>query len=404
MNWQWLLRALSLDEVLAEARDRPDEERLFLVEQLLAGLDRARRGRALTNAAYRCSSGVQLELWQELGHWLGDASSPSAEALAGAICRLDQDDQLAVWEMLCDSVGAAIPARERYGALARGSPRQARLPTRERDGLLLALEPEALDDPRSVFYARKRYLELLKHFALLQTGFEDALAGGVRMLEIGPGEHAGVAALFAARGARATMVDVEPLLELDDAAYYERLMSVMDCGGPFDWAAVLGFDGRGVRFTSRLGYLAPVSEDSLPLRDACIGAAYSGAALEHVRDLDRLCAELFRVLEPGAPMVHLLDLSDHRVGASHGPLSHLCMGEDAWAAVDSDAGYFQSRRLCGEYLASFGRAGFGRITIEVLGRAEVTADVRARLDAPFAGLPDEAINPLDAYLCAVKPG
>ena len=37
MSWQWLLRPLSLEEVLEQVRARSTEERLFLVEQALIG-------------------------------------------------------------------------------------------------------------------------------------------------------------------------------------------------------------------------------------------------------------------------------------------------------------------------------------------------------------------------------
>ena len=433
MSWQWLLRPLSLEEVLEQVRARSAEERLFLVEQALVGLDRARRRRALENAAYREPVEAQLALWRELGHWLEDASGTAAtqrtserseahegeanpaaplagdtkqsrlRSLAISLHRLDAAGKLQLWEQLSHAVGAAIPARERYGELSGDLPRRARLPTDERDRLLLALEPEAVTDPRSVYYARARYRTLLRRFPRLAPGFDDALAAGLGLLELGPGEHAGVAALFAARGARVTVVDVEPLLEFGDVAYYQRLMTVMDSGGPYDWAVVLDFADGAVRFSERLEYRAPVPEATLPVPDGSLGAAYSGAALEHVRDLDALAAELFRALAPGAPMVHLLDLSDHRAGAEHGPLSHLCLGEEAWRAVDSDAGYFQSRRLARDYEQSFRRAGFERVSLEVIRRAEITDDLRARLDADFAGLDDAAIDPLDVIVTAVRP-
>jgi len=362
-------RQPSLFEALSRARMRAAEERLFLVEQLLDTLDPERRLRALSNGVYQSARPLQVELWNELCHW----------------------------------VGATIRARHHYGRDETPGAGGARQLAAERDRMLLDLLPQSLEDPQSVLYARKRFLWFRERLARLDAELDSGLAHGLRLLEIGPGTHAGVGALFAALGARVTLVDIAATLALDDTEYYRNLISAVERDGAFDWAGTLQLDRDRVVLSPRLEYRAPMSDGVLDLPDQCFDVAYSACALEHVRDLPGLAGELFRVLAPGGIAVHLLDLSDHRLEAHLGALTLLCLDDRAWAEVESDAGYYQSRRLAHEYCDVFEQAGFEVLELEVLDRAEVTADVRAALAGRFQGLGDDEINPIDVALVLVRP-
>ncbi|NOZ85160.1 MAG: methyltransferase domain-containing protein [Deltaproteobacteria bacterium] len=430
--------SFSLAFVLARALERPDEERLHIVERLLDSLDRERVTRAVTNVMFNSTFEQQMALLRDLSGWikgrLAYMGRPVLEELStwsessrmyvisrlarelnpGARLRVFRDlifearekDKILLWEDLCHWIGASIPARKRYACRKHGSdmPIEARLPSSERDQVLLELYPEALEDPGSVFYARKRYHWLVSDLSALSPGFEHKLYNRAEILEIGPGEFAGVGALLAARGANVTMVDVAPILIFENVAYYKRLFKVMDRGGPFDWSRSIGFENERVRLGPALKYLAPVEDGLLPFPEQGFDAIFSAGALEHVQDIESLSSELFRVLKPGGVMWHLLDLSDHRATANHGPLTHLLTPEAEWKKVQSDAGYFQSRRLAHDYLEVLIRAGFEDVRQFVLDRAEITPDIRKKFDEPFKELSDGQLSVTDLLITARKPG
>jgi hypothetical protein len=231
-----------------------------------------------------------------------------------------------------------------------------------------------------------------------------AVAGYLRgktLLEYGPGDLPGVAALMVARGAeKVYCVDRFPLVRLDEkntaalrrliestqGQQRERLLSCLrnraDPGA--------GFDPR------RIEYLVLPSGLS-GLRQAA-DLVYSRAVLEHVNDLPATLADMVQALRPGATAVHLVDLRSHGLHRSN-PLDFLTWPEPLWRLMYSEKGV-PNRVRVDRYrdLLKALPVDVQHLEVTRLASAKDVSQVRPQLAAPFRTVSDQDLRWLGFWL------
>ena len=152
----------------------------------------------------------------------------------------------------------------------------------------LAHRTGAMNDPEEVRRRARRVTEAMEA--------EGLLVAGARLVEVGPGHTLGVGvALLLAGASELLAVDTHPYASPSAPGPYLPL------GGE---EAVRGALGRlRCRLAGR--------EGRWPLEDASADVVYSFSVLEHVRSVDALLEEAWRVLRPGGLAIHSIDLRDH---------------------------------------------------------------------------------------------
>jgi SAM-dependent methyltransferase len=212
---------------------------------------------------------------------------------------------------------------------------------------------------------------------------------GVRVLELGPGATLGIPVLLACAGAHMAVSD--RFLASWDAEFHR----------PFFEELLRRVESRGARFGEPIRHLlrrdtftAEVVEsfdcgaEALDRIGRRFDLVLSNAVLEHVEDLQVTAASLARVTVPGGFGFHQVDFRDHR--NFDAPLEYLTMSDEDFATM---------RRECfcecgcrwrvTDVAATFDAAGFDvRTFVNLHTTPEYLSDVRPRLQAPFAALPD----------------
>jgi len=239
----------------------------------------------------------------------------------------------------------------------------------------------------------------------------DGRAGlaGRRVVELGPGNHLGVALALVSLGVgQVICVDrFRPKQNLAQTrALYALLRRQMTpeqssrCTGLLEdsEAAPNGLD-------SPLCYLpnCGVEELGVRLQGHPVDLIISRSVLEHVRDLDRAFAGMAAVLRPGGTMLHKIDLRSHEEGDEDYPLEFLTHSPSWWHWMTSQTGE-PNRQRQSSYVASAERHGFQLGLLEVthqLSRDKVAA-LRPRLARPFREMSDEELQVTGIWLRASK--
>jgi SAM-dependent methyltransferase len=190
---------------------------------------------------------------------------------------------------------------------------------------------------------------------------------GLSILELGPGVSLGSQILLSERGNRVTVADLYPCqwhANFHPAAY-SHLAELMGGSAHLDDAAQSGqVNGGTVR------QIADAAESLSNCADGEFDVVLSNAVLEHIRDPDKVCAELARVTKPGGVNVHQIDLGYHK--KRQAPLDHLLLTEEEFLA-EADAAHFEygNRWRASEFIARFQRNEFAVDLAHVTQRAEV---------------------------------
>lgn len=239
-----------------------------------------------------------------------------------------------------------------------------------------------------------------------QSGVERFLAGKV-LMEYGPGDLPGVAALMVSGGAeKVYCVDRFPLVNLSDknsqvmgdliaataGAARERLQS---CLFGSDNARA-GFDPR------RIDYLVKPSGLS-QLRDS-VDLVISRAVLEHVNDLDATFDDMVAAMRPGALAIHLVDLRSHGLHRSN-QLDFLEWSPTLWHWMYSEKGV-PNRWCVDKYRAIVDRLPVDLIAFEPTHFAPLAdvAAVRPHLAPAFRHVGDADLSCLGFWLVFRKRG
>jgi SAM-dependent methyltransferase len=168
---------------------------------------------------------------------------------------------------------------------------------------------------------------------------------GKHILEIGPGEHFGVAILFLAHGAaKVTCVDRFPSLlpNSEQAQVYKQLKGQLQDKG-IDTSGFLSFtDNDYVIPASRLQYIAhtPLEMLGAKLPDVSVDIIISRAVLEHIFDMDAGFASMDKLLKAGGKLIHEVDFRDHGIFSTYNlhPLTLLTVSDSMWRKVTSNLG------------------------------------------------------------------
>ena len=162
-------------------------------------------------------------------------------------------------------------------------------------------------------YFQERFDEYFKKLEINKSDIRQYLSGK-RLLEYYPGDVPGVAILMYAHGAEHitcinrfplithTDTNVEIMSELINNLEGEARKRVHSC------FLKSNDPGSGVN-TSAIEYIVkPQGSAGL---ESQIDMVYSGAALEHVTDLDATFIDMYKMLVPGGVAIHQVDLKSH---------------------------------------------------------------------------------------------
>jgi SAM-dependent methyltransferase len=202
----------------------------------------------------------------------------------------------------------------------------------------------------------------------------DVSLADAQVLELGPGRTPQVCGAAVLAGAMAaTGIDVVRYLDRDSdrAERLAPLLDILSSGRAEAWCRATGTEmGQARRRAASFGARWPVSFPTfdgqvVPLPDTSIDLVISKSALEHVpwRQVEPQLADLYRVLRPGAAMVHIIDLRDHL----HTKGDHEVIGDwlealrypqKLFDAMFSNRSTNINRLRAGEWLDVFAGAGF----------------------------------------------
>jgi SAM-dependent methyltransferase len=202
----------------------------------------------------------------------------------------------------------------------------------------------------------------------------DVSLADAQVLELGPGRTPQVCGAAVLAGAKAaTGIDVVRYLDRDSdrAERLAPLLEILSSGRAETWCRATATEmGQARRRAASFGARWPVSFPTfdgqvVPLPDTSIDLVISKSALEHVpwRQVEPQLADLYRVLRPGAAMVHIIDLRDHL----HTKGDHEVIGDwlealrypqKLFDAMFSNRSTNINRLRAGEWLDVFAGAGF----------------------------------------------
>lgn len=180
---------------------------------------------------------------------------------------------------------------------------------------------------------------------------------GLDILELGPGHSLGAQVLLAERGNRVTVAD--PFPPLWQAGFhpvvYRHLATLVGGSAALERAAeASSFAAIPVR------QIVEPAENLASLQNREFDVVLSNAMLEHVADLDLVCAELARITKRGGFNLHQIDLGYHK--DRERPLDHLLVSDAEFLAEAKAANYeYGNRWRRSEFVARFNRVGFETI-------------------------------------------
>lgn len=253
-------------------------------------------------------------------------------------------------------------------------------------------------------YFRRSFAAYFDKLGISPDAVASYLAGKT-LLEYGPGDLPGVAALMVAHGAlKVYCVDRFPLVRLNgkNARVVADLASALECTprqrlgqslrAPDDPAE--GFD------PARVEYL--VKRNGTSGLQGVADLVYSRAVLEHVNDLEATFADMVTAMRPGAVAIHLVDLRSHGLHRDN-PLDFLSWAPWLWNLMYSAKG-FPNRWRIDRYREILARLPVDLLALEVTASASQadTNRVRPLLSVPFRGLSDEDLSWLGFWLVFKK--
>ncbi|MCU0919101.1 MAG: class I SAM-dependent methyltransferase [Burkholderiaceae bacterium] len=245
------------------------------------------------------------------------------------------------------------------------------------------------------------------YFERLRIAPADAPAflAGKTLMEYGPGDLPGVAALMVARGARKVYcVDRFPLVHLSPKNARVVADLIEACRGPERdrlVACLANADDPAAGFASdRIEYLVRPSGLS-GLRDT-VDLVFSRAVLEHVDDLDATFDDMMAALRPGGLAIHQVDLRSHGLHMTN-PLDFLAWSPTLWQWMYSQKGVPNRWRI-DKYRSILQRQPADVLELQPtkLAAQEHVAAVRPALAPAFQPLSDEDLSWLGFWLVMRK--
>jgi SAM-dependent methyltransferase len=142
--------------------------------------------------------------------------------------------------------------------------------------------------------------------------------------------------------------------------------------------------------------------EKTPLQDGSFDLIFSNACLEHVREVEDVARENWRVLRPGGRAVHQIDMRDHR--HFDAPQTYMRYGDLSWRMMNPiTATGYQNRWRLSQYVEAFEHCGF---IVDVERKEVVGAGAsipRDKLSPKFRDFCEEDLNVTGCLLIAQKP-
>jgi SAM-dependent methyltransferase len=243
-----------------------------------------------------------------------------------------------------------------------------------------------------------------EHLGVAPRDVSGFLAGKT-LMEYGPGDLPGVAALMVARGAskvycvdRFPLVNLSPknarvLGDLVDGSHGQERDRLVACLADADDPSA-GFAPESIEVLVRPSGLSG-------LRGA-VDLVFSRAVLEHVDDLDATFDDMSAAMRPGALAIHQVDLRSHGLHMFN-PLDFLAWTPTLWQLMYSEKGVPNRWRI-DKYRSILQRlpADLLELAPTRLAAQEDVAGVRAALAAEFQSLSDEDLSWLGLWLVMRK--
>jgi SAM-dependent methyltransferase len=178
------------------------------------------------------------------------------------------------------------------------------------------------------------------------------------LIEFGAGKNLRQNIYLSAFCRAQTVVDLFPMLEIDQFNSAARQISALVPDIPFHECASLSDIERCYGIT----YRAPFDMAHAPLDDNCLDCCVSTNTMEHlpVETLRSILSELTRVIRPGGLISAKIDYSDHysHTDRGIGPLNFLSYTEEQWRKHNHHH-HYQNRLRHYHYRQFFADAGLG---------------------------------------------
>lgn len=225
------------------------------------------------------------------------------------------------------------------------------------------------------------------------------------LMEYGPGDLPGVAALMVAKGARKVYcVDRFPLVNLSPKNTRVIAELISGClGDERDRlrACLVNPDDPTAGFMpDRIEYL--VRPSGLSGLDSAVDLVFSRAVLEHVDTLEATFDDMVRAMRPGATAIHQVDLRSHGLHKTN-RLDFLAWSPTLWQQMYSQKG------MPNRWRADVYRRNTERLPVDVLEftpTEQATADeisaIRPTLASPFRNTSDQDLSWLGLWMVLRK--
>ena len=247
--------------------------------------------------------------------------------------------------------------------------------------------------------ALERYVFALLREVLTHRGGVE----GLRVAEIGPGDHIATGlAMLAAGAASYTSLDRFPGLYGNDFAlgWYRAVKRAWPSLFPErSWPAWLDVERFPGGYPDKVRSI-PVGVENFGEASACWDVVCSYAVGEHVSDLDAFAGVTAKMLTAAGVAIHVVDFSQHQDwGRYNDPFLFLRFPDWLWKLMGSNRG-LPNRFRFHELVAAFEAAG---LRVECTQRAIAPELARpASLAARFRGMPLDSIKTLQATLVCSK--
>lgn len=253
-----------------------------------------------------------------------------------------------------------------------------------------------------------------------------------KILEVGPGRSAALGLLLVMAHAREYLgVDAFPSEEWWSPTVLESVVQIAkDFYPELDVAraerVVAADTATRVATDFPLRY-ALTENGRYPLPDNSVDLIFSVSVFEHVDDPDSSLREMYRVLRPGAVMVHAIDLAAHEPFLSgtgpYNPFTFLRYTDEEWAKMwpPENMKYYQNRWRKPDFLAAMRGAGFQVQEVwterdlpanlvhqesqlpKLQAYAGITPQMRAEFAERFRSMSDADLEPMSLFVACRKP-
>ncbi|MEX2758101.1 MAG: class I SAM-dependent methyltransferase [Candidatus Sigynarchaeota archaeon] len=193
---------------------------------------------------------------------------------------------------------------------------------------------------------------------------------GKKILEIGPGDNLCVALSFISAGAK-SVTCIDRFYSKRDVrqqlAIYSAFRETLNAERKVLFDSACKIQAKRVIINERLlKYVHGVSfEDFSRNTSERFDLIVSNAVLEHLYDLPKAINAMYDLLVPGGMIVHVVDLTDHKMFSPKAPLFFLTVPQRLWRVIGRESDCPNRHRLS-DYISICKKCGFVGIVYVVV--------------------------------------